>query len=165
MKVQGKIKMQTHPISIVVMDIAAFKVSHSVGFDKDATALRATRVRSSCIGAKCRRRFKCKNSHSAIPKSRAREQHPVSSRGRWKVTHGFDSRKSSPTATQHMATVSTPVGRWMKVQGKLKMQTHMRSCVVMDVAAFKVSHSAGCDIDATALRAARGEVKLHRGDG
>jgi len=31
------------------MDIAAFKVSHSI--DKDATALRAARVRSTSIGA------------------------------------------------------------------------------------------------------------------
>jgi len=37
MKVQGKFKMQAHPSSGVVMDIAAFKVSHSV--DTDATAL------------------------------------------------------------------------------------------------------------------------------
>ena len=34
-------KMQAHIISGVVMDITAFKVSHSVGADKDATALQA----------------------------------------------------------------------------------------------------------------------------
>jgi len=45
MKVQGEFKMQAHIISSVVVDIAAFKVSHSS--DKDATAaLRAARVRS-----------------------------------------------------------------------------------------------------------------------
>ena len=33
------------------MDIAGFKVGHSVGFDIDATALRAARARSSSIGA------------------------------------------------------------------------------------------------------------------
>ena len=33
------------------MDIAAFKVCHSVGIDKNATALRAARTRSSSIGA------------------------------------------------------------------------------------------------------------------
>ena len=49
MKVQGKFKMQAHIISAVVMDIAAFKISHSV--DTDATALRAARVRSKSIGA------------------------------------------------------------------------------------------------------------------
>jgi hypothetical protein len=47
MKVQGKFKMQAHRSSGVVMDIAAFKVSHSA--DKDATALRAARARSSSI--------------------------------------------------------------------------------------------------------------------
>ena len=34
-------KMQAHIKSGVVMDIAAFKVSHSVGVNKDATALQA----------------------------------------------------------------------------------------------------------------------------
>jgi len=37
----------------------------------------------------------------------------------------------------------------MKVQGEFKMQAHLRSGVVMDIAAFKVSHS--IDRDATAL--------------
>ena len=47
--------MQAHIISVVVMDVAAFKVSHCVGResgrDIDATALRAARARSSSIGA------------------------------------------------------------------------------------------------------------------
>ena len=45
----------------------------------------------------------------------------------------------------------------MKVQGEFKMQAHIRSGVVMNIASFKVSHSVGCsrDIDATALRVAR----------
>jgi hypothetical protein len=47
MKVQGKFKMQAHIMSGVVMDVAAFKVCHSV--DTDATALRAARVRSKSI--------------------------------------------------------------------------------------------------------------------
>ena len=42
--------MQAHIIG-VVMDITAFKVSHSSGIDIDATALRAARMRSSPIGA------------------------------------------------------------------------------------------------------------------
>jgi hypothetical protein len=41
--------------------------------------------------------------------------------------------------------------RWMKVQGRFKMQAHKRSVVVMDVAAFKVSHSVIPDHHATAL--------------
>ena len=43
--------MQADIISGVVMDIAAFKISHSVGRDIDATTLRAARARSSSIGA------------------------------------------------------------------------------------------------------------------
>ena len=49
MQVQGKFKMHAHRISGVIMDIAAFKVSHSV--DKDTAALRAARARSSSTGA------------------------------------------------------------------------------------------------------------------
>ena len=45
MKVHGKFKMQAHPLSGVVMDVAAFKVCHSV--DIDAAALQAARARSS----------------------------------------------------------------------------------------------------------------------
>ena len=53
----------------------------------------------------------------------------------------------------------------MKVEGKFKMQAHITSGVVMDIAAFKVSHSV--DIDAAALRAhARARSSsIHRGDG
>ena len=36
--------MQAHNSSGVVMDIAAFKVSHPIGGDKDATALQAKKV-------------------------------------------------------------------------------------------------------------------------
>jgi hypothetical protein len=51
MKVHGQFKMQAHIISGVVMDVAAFKVSHSVGCDIDATALPVARARSVSIGA------------------------------------------------------------------------------------------------------------------
>ena len=51
MHVQGKFKMQAHIISGVVMDVAAFKVSHSTDVNIDATALRIARARLSSIGA------------------------------------------------------------------------------------------------------------------
>ena len=51
MEVQGKFKLQAHNRSGVVMDVAAFKVSHSSESDMDATALRAARAGSSSIGA------------------------------------------------------------------------------------------------------------------
>ena len=44
-------KASTHVGCGVVMDIAAFEVSHSVGSGIDAAALRAARARSSSIGA------------------------------------------------------------------------------------------------------------------
>ena len=51
-KFKGEFKMQAHRISGgVVMDVAAFKVSHSVVSDIDATALPAARARSVSIGA------------------------------------------------------------------------------------------------------------------
>ena len=48
---KDKFKMQAHISCGVVMDIAAFKVSHSVKIDIDATALRAARARSVSIRA------------------------------------------------------------------------------------------------------------------
>ena len=63
------------------MDIAAFKVSHSVEIDKDATALRAARARSSSIGAMeemSHRRFKMQ---APTPKSCAHPRHTVNSAG------------------------------------------------------------------------------------
>ena len=48
---------------------------------------------------------------------------------------------------------NVPSGRWVKVQGKLKMEAHQIGGVVMDNAAFKVSLSKSSN--ATALRAAR----------
>ena len=43
--------MQAHITSGVFMDVAVLKVSHSVGIDKDATALQAASAWSSSIGA------------------------------------------------------------------------------------------------------------------
>jgi len=72
MKVQGKFKMQADICRSVVMDVAAFKVSHSV--DNDATALRAARARSSSSihrgdEINVTEGSKCKLSHPATPKS------------------------------------------------------------------------------------------------
>jgi hypothetical protein len=64
MKVQGRITMQTN-LSGVVVDIAAFKVSHSVGMDPDATTLRATRARSSSVGRDDTSQKGSKGKHSA----------------------------------------------------------------------------------------------------
>ena len=53
----------------------------------------------------------------------------------------------------------------MKVQGKFKMQAHIYRGVVVDIAAFKVSHCVGIDatdVHATTLRAGRARSKLHR---
>jgi len=65
--------MQAHITSSVVVDIAAFKVCHSVGSDIDATALRAARARSGYIhrgdGGNVWEGSKCKHSHPATPKS------------------------------------------------------------------------------------------------
>ena len=70
MKVQGKFKMQTHITSSVVMDVAAFKVSHSL--DIDATALRAARARSKSTGAMDEMSQKVQKASTQIPMPRYR---------------------------------------------------------------------------------------------
>jgi len=76
------------------MDIAAFKVSHSVITDKDATALRAVRARSSSIH-----------------------------RGNGTL-HAWVRFSAKLTLPCHDTppTVSIPLGRWMKYHGRFKMQ-------------------------------------------
>ena len=65
----------------------------------------------------------------------------------------------APTHVYTRHTVNS-VGQWMKVQGKFKMQGHSRSGVVMDIAAFKVSHSVVIDRDATTLQAEKARSAL-----
>ena len=131
------------------MDVAAFKVCHSV--DTDATALRAARVRSKSIGAMDDSSRNVRKANTLPRHTAHKRQHTVSSSGQWNVTcvgsirrkthvalprytanseHtigamerytvGSISRESSPPATHNMATVSKPVGRWMIRQGKFK---------------------------------------------
>ena len=68
--------MQAHITRMcVVMDIAAFKVSHSVGLDRDATtALRAARVNSKSIGAMEEMSGKVQNA-STHPLGRKNHEH------------------------------------------------------------------------------------------
>ena len=95
MKVQGKFKMTAHIISSVVMDVTAFKVSHSVGDDIDATALRAARARSSSIHM-----------------------------GNGTLQHAWVRFGAKLTLPCHDTppTVSIPLGRWMQCRGRFKMQ-------------------------------------------
>jgi hypothetical protein len=140
MKVQGEFKMQAHRISSVVVDIAAFKVSHSV--DTDATALRAARVRSKSIGVNVQGKFKMqahiksgvgmdiaafKVSHSAgidydataLRAARARSSSIHRGNG---TLHAWVRFSAKLTLLCHDTppTVSIQLGRWMKVHGKFK---------------------------------------------
>ena len=77
MKVQGKFKLQAHPLSGVVMDVAAFKVSHSD--DIDAAALRAARAMSSSIGpwnVTCMGSIRRKT-HGALPRCTDNSEHTI----------------------------------------------------------------------------------------
>ena len=87
----GSIRGKAHPLpnssSGVVMDIAAFKVNHCAEWDKDATALQAT-------------------SSTQLVQRGDGMLHVGSIRG-----------KAHRLPGTHIAKVSIPVGRWMKVQG------------------------------------------------
>ena len=84
-------KVQAHIISGVVMDITAFEVSHAVGGDNDATALQANKA-----------------------------ERVTFHRGDGTLHMGSIRRKAHRLPRTHMAMVSIPVGRWMKVQGKVQ---------------------------------------------
>ena len=72
----------------------------------------------------------------------------------WRKTH-------VDALPRHTASSEHTIGALEEISGKV--QAHPRSGVVMDIAAFKVSHSV--NKDATALRAKESDIKLHRGDG
>ena len=119
MKVQGRFKTEAHSISGVVMDVAAFKVSHCIGFDIDATPLRAARVRSSSIGAMEEMSGKVQTASTHTLQCQSRE-------------HAHSSR--SVQGPQFNGAMDESSGKGSK------MQAHISSGVVMDIAAFKVSH-------------------------
>ena len=99
MKDQGKFKMQAHQSFSVVMDIAAFKVGHSVGCDIDATALQAARARSSFIGAMDNSSREVQNASAHCQLRTHIRQHTVNSAGQWRDCLGrFKICKHSPTA-------------------------------------------------------------------
>ena len=104
MKVQGEFKMQAHRTSSVVVDIAAFKVSHSVLCDIDATALRAERARSSSIGAM--------EKLSGMVQMQGRTY--------------CDAKITSTRATTGQFKGQFKERRWMKVQGMFKRRTLAR---------------------------------------
>jgi hypothetical protein len=116
------------------MDIAAFEVSHSVGVDKDATALQAkSGARNIPLGQwmKCRRRFEMQ-------------------------TLTFCDTKITSTRTAAGQFKGQFKGAMDESSGNVRKASTNAGCgVVMDIAAFEVSHSFGIDIDATALRAVR----------
>ena len=64
-----------------------------------------------------------------------------------------DAEVVSTRTQQSVSSRASSRGRWMKVQGKGRRQAHVRSRVVMDIAAFKISHSTAFDRYTTALRA------------
>ena len=109
MKVQGKFKDASTHSSDIVMDIAVFKVGHSV--DIDATTLqdkKRERVTFHRRWRNCCKRFKklaLTYCDAKIMSTRVQSQQTVSSRGSSgggsNVTCGFDSGESSLPATHH----------------------------------------------------------------
>ena len=63
--------------------------------------------------------------------------------------------EESPASLPTIRTRDVPSGCWMKVQGKFKMQARSISGIVVDIAAFKVSHSFDQYATAQDLQAAR----------
>ena len=119
MKVQGKFKMQAHITSGVVMDIAAFKVSHCVGSDIDATTLQAEKARSAMDEMS----QKVQNA-SSHPWNLPHTQGTRSIQRGNGTLHAWVRFSAKLTLPCHDTppTVSIPLGRWMKYHGRFKMQ-------------------------------------------
>ena len=97
---------RAHPISGVVMDIAAFKVSHCVGSDIDATTLQAEKARSASMGLwrEYHRRFEMQT-----------------------LTY------CDAEVTSTRTTVSQFKGHWMILQGKFKRRAHISRISSRDI--------------------------------
>jgi hypothetical protein len=100
MKVQGKFKMQAHPTISVVMDVAAFKVSHSTVVDTDATALREPR-----------------------------EQGQAPSMGQWMKCHGRFKMQTLTACDAKITSTRTVSSRVSKGSVQGAMKRYMRGCV------------------------------------
>ena len=89
------------------MDIASFKVGHSVRSDKDATALQAARARSSSIGV-CE-----KGGDGGVCEEGGDGVQPL---GRWNVTRvGSIRRKTHVALPQHTANSEHTIGaHWIQ---------------------------------------------------
>jgi len=95
MQVQGKFKMQAHICGGgVVMDVAAFKVSHSD--DIDAAALRAARARSKSIGAMEEMSQKVQNASSHPSILRTHKAHGQFSRAMEEMSQKVQNASSHP---------------------------------------------------------------------
>jgi hypothetical protein len=145
MKVQGTFKMQAHITSrCVVMDIAAFKVSHSI--DTDATALRAARVRSTSIGAMDESSRNVQKANT-LPQT-AHTKHTLSSARRWMKCHGrFKMQALTNCDTKVMSTCTTA--------GQFKGQFKG----AMDEEGLKMRTLTCCDAKITSTRTAAGQFK------
>ena len=84
-----------------------------------------------------------------------------SSRGDgWKFRESSKGKQTPPPNCAHTRqhTVSS-AGRWRTCLGKGRRRAHICHFVVMDAAAFKVSHGAFFDRDTTALQAAGARLR------
>ena len=138
----------------VVMDIAAVKVSHSVGPDIDTTALSGPacitfmEVVMDFAAYKVSHSVKVDNDATAEHKNRV-----VMDIAAFKVSHSVGADTNTTTPPSCLIRVHVGVGqccRALDVESPAVAIMSRKSGVVMDIAAFKVSHSIGEDIDASA---------------
>ena len=114
--------MQAHLNSSVVMDIAAFKVSHGVGPDCDTTALQAkggARNIPSGRWRTCQGRFKMQTLTYCNAKITSTRTAVGQFKGQFigameRYTWVRFAGKLTSCQTMHIATVSIPSGHWIK---------------------------------------------------
>ena len=122
--------MQAHINSGVVMDIAAFKVSHSTEFDMDATALRDARARSSSIGAMEEMSGNVQNAALTCCDAEIKSTRATAGQFKGQFKGAMErytwvrfAGKLTTCQTTHIAMISISVGRWRTCQGRFKKQT------------------------------------------
>eukprot|EP00964_Phaeocystis_antarctica_P161347 scaffold133318_cov72-Phaeocystis_antarctica.AAC.2 len=176
-EVQGCFKRRTHLVSMIIVHVRAGQRCRAHGVESP-TMLPTMSTRNLLAGRW--RKSLGKGRSVAVPEveipppcASHRAEHVTFPSGRWMKVHGQFERRAhifslisvhvgvgqrcrapdgeSPATLPTTSTRNVPAGRWMQVRRKFKMQADIISGVVMDIAAFKISHSVGPDAHATAL--------------
>eukprot|EP00964_Phaeocystis_antarctica_P030641 scaffold17321_cov70-Phaeocystis_antarctica.AAC.2 len=125
MKVQGKFKRRAHGSSLILVHVGVGQRCRARVIDVESSAILPTmstrnvpagRWNVTCVGSIRRK------THEGLPRHTANSEHTIGAMERY--TWVRCTEKLTLCHTTHIATVSTPAGRWMKCRRRFKERAH-----------------------------------------